>query len=223
MHFNSCMDEHSHREVPTEQGVNVESLNRHLITGDPAFAIDAGGKIIMWNKASENAFGFPKTYALGKQCWKLLAGKDIHGNRYCSKFCPLREMNFRHEPVHGFRTFFNSANGEENPYDVSFVTLVDQPGQEKLLHICHPVEMEQEQFAIPTTTHKLEAVELGELSRREIEVLSLVAKGTRTQQIADALSISIRTVRTHIQHAMQKLRVHKRKDAVRVAKENALI
>lgn len=115
------------------------------------------------------------------------------------------------------------------PFDVSFVTLFDQPGNEVLLHICHPAERDPEGVSMqasatsPGVTDSYNADELGKLSHREVEVLSLIADKTSTQQIADTLSISIRTVRTHIQHAMQKLRVHKRKDAVRVAKDNALI
>ena len=201
----------------------METLNTQLITGDPAFAIDAGGNIIMWNEASENTFGFTSDYALGKKCWKLMAGKDIHGNRYCSKHCALREMNFRHEPVHGFKAVFDGADKASRTFDVSFVTVVDKPGSEKLLHICHLVEKLPESASITADTNHHDAEEMSQLSEREIEILSLVAEKTSTQKIADTLSISIRTVRTHIQHAMQKLRVHKRKEAVLVAKERHLI
>ena len=67
------------------------------------------------------------------------------------------------------------------------------------------------------------SISLGTLSQREIEVLALLADKTSTREIASTLSISIRTVRTHIQHLMYKLQVHKRLDAIEVGKRYKLI
>ena len=47
-----------------------------------------------------------------------------------------------------------------------------------------------------------------QLSSREVEVLQLIAEGEANKQIAEALSISIKTVETHRTHVMQKLGVH---------------
>lgn len=43
------------------------------------------------------------------------------------------------------------------------------------------------------------------LTRREVEVLALIADGLTAAQIARRLSISYRTVQTHTQNAYQKL------------------
>jgi two-component system response regulator TtrR len=48
---------------------------------------------------------------------------------------------------------------------------------------------------------------LKKLSRREAEILELVAKGMRSQPIADALGISLRTVKMHRGNLMAKLGV----------------
>ena len=61
------------------------------------------------------------------------------------------------------------------------------------------------------------------LSQREIEILTLLTEGVSTRDIASTLSISIRTVRTHIQHLMYKLRVHKRQEAVLKGKRLKLV
>ena len=68
-------------------------------TGDAAFAVNQSGKIVLWNSEAEKLLGYPSGEALGQRCWKLLAGQDIYGNRYCSEFCPIREMALRHESV----------------------------------------------------------------------------------------------------------------------------
>jgi non-specific serine/threonine protein kinase len=48
------------------------------------------------------------------------------------------------------------------------------------------------------------------LTRRELEVLRLLASGTTDREIAAALSISERTAGNHVQHAMQKIGVNSR-------------
>ncbi len=52
------------------------------------------------------------------------------------------------------------------------------------------------------------------LTRREEEILSYLAKGFRYKEIADTLFISIETVRTHIRNIYEKLHVRSRTEAV---------
>lgn len=64
--------------------------------------------------------------------------------------------------------------------------------------------------------------ELG-LSQRELDVLELIAKGHSNQEIADALFISLNTVKTHSSSLFSKLGVNRRTQAVQHAKENRII
>lgn len=195
----------------------------HYVTGDTAFGVDRLGVIVLWNKAAEDSLGFPASRALGQKCWELLSGEDQNGNRYCCEHCPLREMNFRHEPVHGFRRTFKTASRESRQFDVSWLTVIDEPGDEMLLHICRP-EMKH-QDAVNDFAPDMDPLlnELGTLSERETEILKLLAQKVSTRDIATSISISTRTVRTHIQHLMYKLRVHKRREAIEVARRLKLI
>lgn len=52
------------------------------------------------------------------------------------------------------------------------------------------------------------------LSRREQDILRLLAKGYRYKEIADALAISFETVRSHLKNIYDKLHVHSRTEAV---------
>jgi two-component system, NarL family, response regulator LiaR len=52
------------------------------------------------------------------------------------------------------------------------------------------------------------------LTRREWEVIDLLAEGTTTAGIADALQMSPATVRTHVKHILRKLGVHSREEAI---------
>ena len=63
---------------------------------------------------------------------------------------------------------------------------------------------------------------LRSLTKREQEVLVLLARGHNQQQIAVALFISPKTVATHIQHILRKLDVHSRAEAVALAHRERL-
>jgi DNA-binding NarL/FixJ family response regulator len=61
------------------------------------------------------------------------------------------------------------------------------------------------------------------LSDREIEVLDLVAKGVSNKDIADQLSITQSTVKTHVTSIFQKLNVTTRTEAVTTALRRGII
>jgi DNA-binding NarL/FixJ family response regulator len=52
------------------------------------------------------------------------------------------------------------------------------------------------------------------LSQREEEILQQLSKGYTTKEIADHLSVSVNTIRTHLQHIYDKLHVRSRTEAV---------
>ena len=62
-----------------------------------------------------------------------------------------------------------------------------------------------------------------ELSKRELEILSLLAQGHSNQEIAVKLFVSLSTVKTHIQNLFEKLDVKRRIQAVEKAKRLSLI
>jgi len=62
-----------------------------------------------------------------------------------------------------------------------------------------------------------------ELSSREMEVLSCLAQGKTTSQIAGELFISENTVKTHVRHILEKLQASNRAEAVSKATQMGLI
>jgi DNA-binding NarL/FixJ family response regulator len=61
------------------------------------------------------------------------------------------------------------------------------------------------------------------LTRRELEILRLVAEGMSNQMIADAAVVSIHTVRTHIQAILEKVGAHSKLEAVTIARRQGLL
>jgi two-component system, NarL family, nitrate/nitrite response regulator NarL len=60
----------------------------------------------------------------------------------------------------------------------------------------------------------LAGIARSDLTRRETEVLRLLAQGLSQREIAGRLTISPKTVGTHIEHVLRKLGVHSRAQAV---------
>lgn len=61
------------------------------------------------------------------------------------------------------------------------------------------------------------------LSKREVEVLTLMGDGLSNQEIADQLFVSLNTIKTHGSRLFEKLEVKRRTQAIEVAKRMSLI
>ena len=78
---------------------------------------------------------------------------------------------------------------------------------------------------IATPDFKLNDGELQRIgiSKREYEVLELMAQGLSNQEIADKLFVSLNTIKTHSSNLFTKLDARRRTQAVRRAKELGLL
>ena len=61
------------------------------------------------------------------------------------------------------------------------------------------------------------------ISKRELEVLQLMAEGLSNQEIAERLFVSLNTIKTHSSKVLEKLDVKRRTQAVEKAKRLAII
>jgi len=79
-------------------------------------------------------------------------------------------------------------------------------------HLAALVDLVRVSRLDPNDGARLEA-----LTRREREVLALLADGHTTQEVSDALSISVMTVQSHVKNVLAKLGVHSKVEAIRFA------
>jgi two-component system NarL family response regulator len=79
-------------------------------------------------------------------------------------------------------------------------------------------------YLAPAAAAKLaERVTQVQLTPRELAALQLMANGSSNKEIAVALNISERTVKSHLAHLFEKLQVTSRTEAVRVATRRGLV
>jgi len=87
------------------------------------------------------------------------------------------------------------------------------------------VIVEREILVAPPSEFVLNEKELNRLnlSRRELEVLQLMAGGLSNQEIADRLFVSLNTIKTHTAQLFEKMEVKRRTQAVDLAKKLRII
>lgn len=61
-----------------------------------------------------------------------------------------------------------------------------------------------------------------ELTKKELEIVKLVAKGKNYEEAANQMGCAARTVQTHCNHIFAKLGIHSREELILFAKDNGL-
>jgi DNA-binding CsgD family transcriptional regulator len=74
----------------------------------------------------------------------------------------------------------------------------------------------------PFTLNERRVKDLG-ITRRELEILALIAQGLSNREIADKLFVSENTVKTHSSRLFDKLSARRRTQAVQIGKDMGLI
>jgi DNA-binding NarL/FixJ family response regulator len=111
-----------------------------------------------------------------------------------------------------FESLRAGANGYllKNMPPSELVTAVEQVhagGSPMSMHIARKVVSHFQQIKQPSS-------EMEKLTKRELEILALLAKGFLYKEIADQLGISLSTVRAHLHTVYEKLHVQSRTEAV---------
>jgi len=76
--------------------------------------------------------------------------------------------------------------------------------------------------ALPFALNETRLKDLG-ITKRELEILELIAHGMSNREIADKLFVSENTVKTHSSRLFDKLSAKRRTQAVQIGKESGLI
>jgi DNA-binding CsgD family transcriptional regulator len=191
----------------------------------PAYGMDRYDRIVYWNEGAEKALGWTSGEVLGKMCYDVLAGRDVFGNRYCTRECPVVVSAI--------------AGNELKPFMIDS-RKKDSETPVRLVVRCVPLPAAGPSFAV--LMHFLEAegealeglissirsavrepagippadppISVSPLSTREREILVLLSKGYAALNISAKLNLSLATVRNHINNVLHELDVHSQLEAV---------
>jgi len=210
-------------KTPETSGLD-EAFSR---TADGAFAIGPDGKVVLWNRAAEKMLGYTAREALGRLCCDLFVGYDDSGNRLCYQGCHVMSLVKMGDPVQSFDMRTRTKAGRPIWVNLSTLTVpAGQNGGPLTIHLFRDVTatkellgLVRERLTAPASVEPTGDV----LTRRELEILRMIATGVSTKAAADKLHVSPATVRNHVQNILGKLGAHSRLEAVAVATRQRLL
>jgi PAS domain S-box-containing protein len=198
--------------------------------GDGACVVGADGRIVLWNHAAETMLGYTAREALGRPCCDVFVGHDDDGNRLCYQGCHVMKLTEMREPVRSFDMKTRSRAGRPVWLNVSILRLSLAEGDGPFtVHLFRDVTGSKDLLALVHERHAAAAERDGGvdprnvLSRRELDVLRLLASGLNTRGAAERLHVSPATIRNHVQNLFTKLGVHSRLEAVAHATRHRLL
>jgi PAS domain S-box-containing protein len=211
------------------------------------FVVDASQRIILWNKGAERLLGYSASEVLGEPCHQIIAGK-CDGKMWCHADCRVqRELRRRGWPS-DFDLLTHTRDGREIWLNISILAVPahgtplaahfmrdvtrDKQNEGKLANILplllaggpagdKKTGSQPSARTLPLSLRPPNPATL--LTRREVEVLTLLAKGDAGSAIAERMGISLLTVRKHMQNALRRLGLHSRAAAVSFAFRNGLL
>jgi DNA-binding CsgD family transcriptional regulator len=190
----------------------LPGMRRKLTSAEPVFRCDEELRVVDWNRAAEAVTGIPAEDAVGKHCWDAVGGRDGEGRLVCTPACSVARLARQGWPVE-CRNLVVGAPAHRRRVTISTIVLSDAGGQT----ILHPVRASEEPPAAAS------GHEAPRLTRRQLEILGLLAGGVRVREIADRLTLSETTVRNHVRALLLELGAHSQLEAVARARELALV
>ncbi len=223
---------------------DVKELLGGFQSADGVFSVDRNQRIIHWSTSAEHTLGYTADEVLGRPCYKVLGGRDSQNYRFCRRNCPVVANARRGRLTSDYDVLTRTKDGTDVWINVSILLLKVSGGRSPLVvHLMRDVTERrrveglarqavetlrelaggQGQPAVPTAQPDPRPTPLPALSRRELQVLQLLASGLGTHQIADNLGVSPITARNHITHVVSKLGARNRLQAVLYAARRQLI
>ncbi len=222
----------------------VEELLSGLQSADGVFCVDRSQRIIHWSASAEQILGHTAEEVLGQPCYKVLGGRDSQNYRFCRRNCPIVANARRGRLTADYDVLTRTKDGTDAWINVSILLLKSKRSRSPLVvHLIRDVtERRRVEVLARRAVETLRELTVGPgqpaaqasqpdpcptplpaLSRRELQVLQLLASGLGTHQIAENLGVSPITARNHITHVVSKLGARNRLEAVLYASRRRLI
>jgi PAS domain S-box-containing protein len=175
----------------------------------PASVHDIDGRFMHMNAGAERASGHTNHELVGRRYTELLPAGERHHVE-----AQFRRAVERGEPT-DFETMFVDAGGHLRGTRAQQLPLRDGDEIVGVLILAFDVR------TLPPVAHAGEPQP--RLTRRQREILDLVAAGLSTPEVAERLTLSTETVRNHLRNIFRELKAHTRLEALAAAQRVGLL
>lgn len=179
---------------------------------DAMVVVNARGEMELVNRQAETMFGYSREELLGRTVEMLLSESE-RARHAQLRAEYLRDPGIRHMGS-GLDLVVQRKDGTVFPADVALAPLKTDTGMVVTVAIRDMTQRRRREIA-QTRQAADSAMELAQLTLRELEVLSLAAEGLTAAAVGMRLIVSTRTVESHLASAYRKLAVNTREQAVR--------
>jgi PAS domain S-box-containing protein len=191
------------------------------------FVTDERQRIIAWSSTAQRMLGFSAAEVIGKTCYQVVMGREPDGHPVCGRSCAVIRNARRGRGTEAYEVVARARDGSVRCLSNS-VLVIDGPERE--FHVVHLVRDRGAPLPLPAIHRTMsprdptvESAMVENLTRRELEVLRMLADGATTDEIADSLTISVFTARNHVANVGRKLGAHSRLETVLLGMRNGLV
>jgi PAS domain S-box-containing protein len=200
-------------------------------TADGVCGVNVAGQIALWTGSAERILGYSAREVVGRLSCEVFVERDAAENRLCYRGCHALSLVKQSEPVQHVAMATRTKTGKPVWLDISILAV---PGPRldawSTLHLFRDVTVSKEIEALVRqglpgvqSAVRSEVVPPPALTRRQVEILRLIASGANTRAIAERLLVSPTTVRNHVQNILEKLGVHSRLEAAAYVARHRLL
>lgn len=207
--------------------------------------VNAAERIVCWNAGAQKLLGYTEDEVLNKPCYQVMAGR-VCGRSWCHAGCEVQRAVERGVRIQTFDMQVTTKPGTEMALGIS-VFAFEMSGERFTIHLLRDMTHAENTKAVLSNiydTLRTAGIENGiprasagtqirlipvpppsvaHLTRREIEVLQLLAEGLATKDLAKRLGVSPFTIRRHIESVLMKTGLHTQAQAVSFAYRAGLL
>jgi len=216
---------HAPGGVPRHDSGTVEDAwVGRLAASDGMFITDDHQRIIAWSSAAQRMLGFSPEEVIGRTCYQVIMGREPDGHPVCGRNCTVTRNARRGRGTAAYEVTARARDGGVRSMSNS-VLVVDGP--EPAFHVIHLLR-EVAPAAGAGSRRRPAPIEdvdplVESLTRRELEVLRLLADGASIDEIAETLAISVFTARNHVASIGRKLGARNRLETVLLGMRHGLV
>jgi DNA-binding CsgD family transcriptional regulator len=187
----------------------------------PVWISSLDHRVSYLNPPAEKLLGITSRDARGRFCDEVVAAEDTSLRPFCARKCPVTLAVEEGRKLEPLELRIPGANGHEHWVQILVLPVRAVPENETSLVHCaidagrsHRITEYLHRLASRTSHARPGSPPTDRLTRREKEVLQLLAEDDNLMAIAERLHLSYFTVRNHVQHLLAKLGAHSVMEAV---------